>query len=98
MQKDREMRLFSGEQRELWIPVERSIWTLANSTAAEDPAVSVMRTLWDYPRWLEAYHLYDDRGSALFEQICDLPEYYLTRTENAILEEHSANIIASAPV
>ena len=32
--------------------------------------------------------LYDDRGSALFEQICDLPEYYLTRTELAIMERH----------
>jgi dimethylhistidine N-methyltransferase len=32
--------------------------------------------------------LYDERGSALFEQICDLPEYYLTRTELAIMERH----------
>jgi len=29
--------------------------------------------------------LYDERGSALFEAICELPEYYLTRTEMAIL-------------
>ena len=29
--------------------------------------------------------LYDERGSALFEEICELPEYYLTRTEMAIL-------------
>jgi uncharacterized SAM-dependent methyltransferase len=34
--------------------------------------------------------LYDARGSMLFEQICDLPEYYLTRTELGILEEHAA--------
>lgn len=93
-----ETRLFSDEQQNLWTPVEDSIWTLENSTAADDPAVSVMRTLWDQPRWLEAYHLYDDRGSALFEQICDLPEYYLTRTENHILEERSDSIIAAAPV
>lgn len=32
--------------------------------------------------------LYDERGSALFEQICELPEYYLTRTELAIMERH----------
>jgi L-histidine N-alpha-methyltransferase len=31
-------------------------------------------------------HFYDARGSELFEQICDLPEYYPTRTERAILE------------
>ena len=30
---------------------------------------------------------YDSQGSALFEQICELPEYYLTRTEIAILED-----------
>ena len=32
---------------------------------------------------------YDARGSALFEEICEVPEYYLTRTEIAILEEYS---------
>jgi L-histidine N-alpha-methyltransferase len=31
-------------------------------------------------------HFYDARGSELFEQICDLPEYYPTRTERSILE------------
>ena len=42
--------------------------------------------------------LYDDRGSELFEQICELPEYYLTRTEEAILERAAGDIIAAAPV
>jgi dimethylhistidine N-methyltransferase len=37
---------------------------------------------------------YDARGSALFEEICRLPEYYLTRTEIAILEDSSADIAA----
>ena len=32
------------------------------------------------------------------KQICELPEYYLTRTENAILEAHAGEIIARAPV
>ncbi len=31
--------------------------------------------------------LYDERGSALFDEICELPEYYLTRTELAIMRE-----------
>jgi L-histidine N-alpha-methyltransferase len=38
-------------------------------------------------------HFYDARGSELFEQICELPEYYPTRTERAILES-SAEAIA----
>ena len=37
---------------------------------------------------------YDARGSALFEAICRLPEYYLTRTEIMILEDNSADIAA----
>jgi L-histidine Nalpha-methyltransferase len=36
--------------------------------------------------------LYDERGSSLFEAICDLPEYYLTRTETAILAEYASEI------
>jgi L-histidine Nalpha-methyltransferase len=38
-------------------------------------------------------HFYDARGSELFDQICDLPEYYPTRTELAILREHAAEIV-----
>lgn len=38
--------------------------------------------------------LYDARGSALFEEICGLPEYYPTRAEIAILEENSTAIAA----
>lgn len=37
---------------------------------------------------------YDERGSALFEQICRLPEYYPTCTEIAILEENAEEIAA----
>ncbi len=33
-------------------------------------------------------YLYDERGSALFDEICELEEYYLTRTELAILNRH----------
>jgi dimethylhistidine N-methyltransferase len=40
-------------------------------------------------RWL-----YDDRGSALFEEITTLPEYYPTRTETGILRRHAAEMAA----
>lgn len=39
-------------------------------------------------------HLYDARGSELFDAICELPEYYQTRTERLILETHADEIIA----
>ncbi len=42
--------------------------------------------------------MYDELGSHLFEQICELPEYYLTRTENSILAEGAEQVIAAAPV
>ncbi len=39
---------------------------------------------------------YDAAGSQLFERICQLPEYYLTRTEQKILEERAPEMIAAA--
>ena len=39
-------------------------------------------------------HFYDARGSQLFERICELPEYYPTRTERGILQRHAAEIVA----
>lgn len=57
-----------------------------------DFAQAVALGLSDSPRWLPARFLYDAKGSALFEQICGLPEYYLTRTESSILQR-SASVI-----
>src|SRR3954454_11706956 len=39
-------------------------------------------------------HLYDTRGSELFDAICELPEYYPTRTERAILTAEADAIVA----
>ena len=44
------------------------------------------------PKSIQARYFYDDYGSQLFQQICDLPEYYLTRTETAILQECAKSI------
>ena len=35
---------------------------------------------------------YDAEGSALFDRICELPEYYPTRTELALLDRHAGDI------
>jgi len=40
-------------------------------------------------------HFYDARGAELFDRICELPEYYPTRCERAILEAHSDDIVAA---
>jgi dimethylhistidine N-methyltransferase len=41
------------------------------------------------PRQLPCKYFYDALGSRLFDAICELPEYYLTRTELAIMEQHA---------
>jgi dimethylhistidine N-methyltransferase len=41
------------------------------------------------PRSISPKYFYDARGSQLFDRICELPEYYPTRTELAILETHA---------
>jgi L-histidine N-alpha-methyltransferase len=45
------------------------------------------------PKRLPPKYFYDDRGSRLFDAICDLPEYYLTRTEHALLAEIADAVI-----
>ena len=44
------------------------------------------------PRTLPSKYFYDERGAALFQKICDLPEYYITRTEIDILDRNRAEI------
>ncbi|MEM9292999.1 MAG: L-histidine N(alpha)-methyltransferase [Acidobacteriota bacterium] len=46
------------------------------------------------PKALPPRYLYDTLGSILFDAICELPEYYLTRAEAAILGQHSKNILS----
>lgn len=48
--------------------------------------------LQQHPKTLPPKYFYDDHGSDLFEQICDQPEYYVTRTEAAILQAHAQEI------
>ena len=57
-------------------------------------AQAVRDGLQSTPRTLPCRYFYDDEGSQLFERICDLPEYYLTRTEDAILAQHADAMVA----
>ncbi|MGF1492693.1 MAG: L-histidine N(alpha)-methyltransferase [Microcoleaceae cyanobacterium] len=52
----------------------------------------ILRGLLQIPKSLPSKYLYDDYGSELFEQICQQPEYYPTRTEAAILSEYAGQI------
>ena len=44
------------------------------------------------PRQVAPKFFYDQQGSALFDRICELPEYYPTRTEFAILRQHAGEM------
>ncbi len=49
----------------------------------------VVQGLGQTPKRLPSKYFYDERGSQLFDQICELEEYYLTRTELAIIEQYA---------
>src|SRR5687767_8215829 len=66
-------------------------------TRATEFAAAVHAGLSAVPRTLPCRFFYDAEGSVLFEEICALPEYYLTRTEDQILRERAAEIAAAAP-
>lgn len=65
-------------------------------TADEPPSQSfgqdVAAGLTASPKRLSCHWFYDEQGSQLFEEICELPEYYLTRCERSILEERAGEI------
>ena len=47
------------------------------------------------PKQLSPKYFYDERGSELFEEITQLPEYYLTRSERLLLEQRITEIISA---
>lgn len=48
--------------------------------------------LTSYPKYLLSKYIYDKKGDKLFQDIMNLPEYYLTNSEYSILENHSSEI------
>jgi dimethylhistidine N-methyltransferase len=60
-----------------------------------DFAAHVAAGLRKSPKTLSSMYFYDDAGSRLFQQIMGLPEYYPTRAEYAIFEQHGAAIAAA---
>jgi dimethylhistidine N-methyltransferase len=66
-------------------------------TATTEFATDVVAGLAATPKRLSPKYFYDSIGSALFERITELPEYYPTRTEIGILNEHAGDIAALIP-
>lgn len=59
-----------------------------NKNEGQDVILGLTRS----PKTLPPRYFYDHQGSQLFEQICQLPEYYPTRTETSILEQYATDI------
>lgn len=59
-------------------------------------AIDVQYYLTQEPRQLPSKYLYDDLGSALFEAICQLPWYAITRAETRLVGRHGAEILRRA--
>lgn len=69
---------------------------LGNDLTPGQFALDVLNGLGEMPKRLSSRWFYDAEGSRLFQEICDLPEYYLTRAEHEILVRHAPDIIARA--
>jgi dimethylhistidine N-methyltransferase len=84
-----------------WIIVEADMTALARKividAATTQFATDVVAGLTATPKRLSPKYFYDNAGSALFEQITELPEYYPTRTELGILTEHASDVAALVP-
>nr|WP_066119932.1 L-histidine N(alpha)-methyltransferase [Geminocystis sp. NIES-3709] len=65
---------------------------LENFSLTNDEGADVIQGLISIPKSLPSKYFYDRLGSELFEKICDLPEYYPTRTETSILTTASKEI------
>jgi len=63
--------------------------------AASDFLEQAIAGLSGSPRTLPSKFFYDERGSDLFQEICELPEYYVTRTETEILRQYGTEIAES---
>lgn len=74
------------------LQLEKLLDPTVSEIATGDQGTDVIEGLIQQPKSLPPRYFYDQRGSDLFELICELPEYYLTRTETAILQNCATQI------
>ena len=72
--------------------MNRENTSLVAAAAKENFREEVLAGLSTSPRRLPYKFFYDERGAQLFQQICDQPEYYVTRTEIEILRLHGTEM------
>lgn len=77
------------------LPVEREVAIERADERLATMASDVREGLARRQKELPPKYFYDERGSDLFERITKLPEYYLTRAERGLLEEHAGALVES---
>jgi len=85
-----------SDARSLAVHGREPIYFFDYSPATESLIDAVHEGLRQSPKRLPPKLFYDERGSALFDEICRLPEYYPTRTEVHIMQERAAEMAAAA--
>jgi dimethylhistidine N-methyltransferase len=86
--------------RTLVVPArERRAWAglLAELRLESEFGASVQAGLTASPKRLPCRWFYDEEGSALFEEICSVPEYYIPAAERELLTAHAGDLAASVP-
>lgn len=81
---------------ELSPPSRLRITRLIEGPVRSTLAADVVRGFGRVPRALPPKYFYDERGAELFDAICDTPEYYPTRTEQALLERVAPEVMAES--
>ena len=74
--------------------IANSLAAAPSTSAASEFLSDAVSSLSSEPRTLPCKYFYDARGAALFQKICELPEYYITRTEIDILDRRRSEIAA----
>jgi len=74
------------------LKIKRLVNLSTPSDAETNAGIEIIQGLTQTTKTLPPQYFYDDRGSELFEEICELPEYYPTRTEAAILQQYASEI------
>ena len=89
------MKMMSGNTRILNTRCE--IYNYLDCSFSDNLSEDILLGMTGKRKYIPSKYFYDVNGSRLFEEICTLPEYYLTRTEISILETIAPCIIGSSP-
>ncbi|NND96123.1 MAG: L-histidine N(alpha)-methyltransferase [Pirellulaceae bacterium] len=74
------------------LPVSQISVSQTSDIHTSDFLMDVIKGMSSVPRSLAAKYFYDETGSKLFDQICELPEYYPTRTESQIMARYATSM------